>query len=118
MYECYQVLQPFKWRGWHYGPAGRHIKNEVDQESGEKVECDCDHFAGSIFVVEEGHPRKGWALSERKVRVSLGMRPPEYATDDEWVEADLTLKRLTQPPGELVGAATPPVQRKSKKNRR
>jgi len=112
MYETFRVIHPFRWRGWHYGP-GQHIAEVVDQSTGQPAACDCDFYGGDIWVVEEGHPRKAWALEQRKVRYELGLRPTKYATDDEWIAATPNLKRLTMPPPSATRANyTPPEQRR------
>lgn len=114
MYQAYRVLRPFRWRGWHFGPEGRHLAQEVNQDTGEPALCDCPDYAGHVFVVEEGHPRKGWALEQRKVRGDVTLRPSRYATDDDWIAATPDLERLTRPPEQSMAGATPPGHRRVK----
>ena len=51
--EAYRVLKPFQWRGWEFAPksksAGRPKAN----------------YAGDIWLVEAGHPRKVTMLENR-----------------------------------------------------
>jgi hypothetical protein len=111
MFECYKVLRPFKWRGWHYGPAGRHITQEKNPETGEPVECDCPFYAGHVWVVEEGHSRKESVLDNRKARADVTLLPDEFASYDAWIKSDPDLMKLTNPPASRMVTYTPPGQR-------
>lgn len=117
MFECYRVVRQFRWRGWHYGPEGRHITGSVGPETQEFEECDCPHYAGHIFVVEEAHPRKSFMIEQRRVRGDASLRPQQFATDDDWVAATPELSKLTSPPSDKPAPTyTPPQQRPAKAN--
>ncbi len=63
MYEVYRVVKPFRWGGWHYGP--RHVKASVNPETGEQEACACQEYAGDIWFILAGHPRKDAMLAQR-----------------------------------------------------
>ncbi len=105
MYEAYRVKKPFHWRGWHYGPT--HVKNSVDPVTGNLEECDCPYYAGDIWIVEAGHPRKEMMFFNGCIRRGNAELPPV----DELL-AKPEYKRLLTEPGiverELVTAGRGP----------
>ena len=75
MYEAYRVLKPFQWRGWSFAP-----RDTVEPEGNPKT------WAGDIWIVEAGHPRKETMLSNRFATGDAGLpsvdellKDPNYA---------------------------------------
>ena len=107
MNEAYRVRRPFRWRGWHYGPI--HTTNSVN-DLGQLEKCDCPFYAGDIWIVEAGHPRKEMMLATRAVIGDASL----LSVDDLLAKPEY--KRLLTEPGqavamqkrELVGAGRGP----------
>ena len=116
MYEAYRVLKPFDWRGWRYAPKDscKCGCEDCTEQAGTGCEacppglCNCacnipkEIYAGDIWFVESGHPRKETMLEHRKA-----------VYDDSIGDVETLLKkpiysRLLQQPGE-------PAPRRSRK---
>ena len=95
MYLAFRVLQPFRWRGWHYGP--QHVTRTVSPETGEPEACGCKEYAGDVFIVEAGHPRL-----DNKVMVRDIVSDAALPSGDDLVK-EPKYARLIRPP-ELVMA--------------
>ena len=95
MYLAFRVLQPFRWRGWHYGP--QHVNRSIDPMTGGPEFCGCREYAGDVFIVEAGHPRLDMKILIRDI-VSDAALP----SGDELVKEG-KFQRLLRPP-ELVTA--------------
>lgn len=109
-FETYRVRRPFQWDGWQYAPAGAcscGCSAERESKCSGQVGSDCvcahtschcacgvaaEQYAGDVWIVLEGHPRKEMMLGSR------------YAVSDGAIpSADLLLqnpeyKRLLKPP--------------------
>ena len=90
MYRVFRVLQPFRWRGWHYGP--QHVSRSVNPETGEPMPCDCGEYAGDVFIVEAGHPRLEGKLVTRDIVPDAAL-----PSADELAE-EPRFRRLLNPP--------------------
>ena len=87
-YEAYRVRRRFNWRGWIFAPdIGQCQCHDEGKEGcnafrgcmgvtasscgckGSVCRCDCgiprERYAGDIWLVEDGHPRKAAMLSSR-----------------------------------------------------
>ena len=122
--EAYRVVAPFGWNGWNFAPATPCVCvcDDSADSGAEKcakkpgASCPCkrgggchcvctinrDTFAGDIWLVEEGHPRKGAMLGQLG-----GVRLAIYdaalpAVDD--LAKQPQYKRLLRPPKVLVPA--------------
>lgn len=98
-FEVYRVRKPFRWRGWHFGPT--HTQNSVSPETGRMEPCNCGEYAGDIWLVESGHPRKEAMLTQRFV-----VGDASLPSADELLK-ETRFARLTSEPSEqreLVGA--------------
>lgn len=90
MYEAYRVRKKFSWRGWVYapnvgacqchdeGPQGCNAYGACTGVVGSSCgcknsvcRCDCgierERYAGDVWLVEAGHPRKDTMLAHRFV---------------------------------------------------
>ncbi len=93
-FEAYRVKKPFRWRGWHYGP--KHTTNSINLDTGQLEDCDCPFYAGDIWIVEAGHPRKETML---QVRTCVG--DASLPSIDELM-AKPEFKRLINEPGQGI----------------
>ncbi len=93
MYEVYRALKPFRWGGWHYGPT--HITASISPETGEREPCNCQEYAGDIWPILAGHPRKGAMLAQRFAVYDASIPPADELLKEE------RFKRLLSPPGEM-----------------
>jgi hypothetical protein len=66
-----------------------------------------------VWIIHEG--REGmieWALNQVRWVSSGTIRPLEFSSDDEWVDATPELFRLKEKPSSLDAPYTPPQQRR------
>lgn len=96
--EAYRVRKRFGWRGWIYAPnegpcqcghEGAQGCNAFSQCTGvvasscsckdSVCRCDCgilrERYAGDIWLVEEGHPRKAAMLASRFATYDASILP-------------------------------------------
>ena len=104
MFQAYRVLQPFWWRGWHYGPE--HIHASVNPETGKREPCNCPHYAGDVWIVEAGHPRKDSILFMRVATGDASLQPAEELLKEERFSRLLQEPNKTPKP-EPVGVGRP-----------
>ena len=99
MYETYRVIRQFQWNGFIYGPEGKckcpcdlntcSHKNGTGCESCQLINCECSctvneyNFAGSIWVVEAGHPRKDLMIGQRFVVGDASISPIDELLNEE-----------------------------------
>ena len=105
MYEVYRVLKSFRWRGWHYGP--RHTTGAVNPQTGKFDTCDCGEYAGDIWIVEAGHPRKDAMIAARQVTGDASLPPVDELLKEARFKRLLSEPSL-EPERELVGARRSP----------
>jgi len=83
MYEVYRVVKQFQWNGFVYGPEGTcgcdcsEIKCTNTHGTGcvycQRNPCKCGctvneyNYAGNIWIVNAGHPRKDMIIRSRLV---------------------------------------------------
>jgi len=117
-FETYRVRRSFQWDGWMYAPKGEcRCPCREDNTSGctgytasdcncrgSSCHCDCgikrEQYAGDIWIVLEGHPRKEAMLNTR-----FATGDPSIPSADELLEKD-EYKRLLDPyPGSQADVA-------------
>lgn len=109
--ESYRVRKPFNWDGWYFAPKGPNGECKCEcAENGfkctEQVGSDCpcantschcscgiqsDRYAGDIWFVMEGHPRKSTMLESR-----FATGDPSIGNTDELLKED-RYSRLLNP---------------------
>jgi hypothetical protein len=119
MYEVYRVRRMFGWDGWQYsrrGACGCGCSNCTGENgTGCKVcggsICHCEggcyipaeRFAGDVWLVPAGHPRKEIMLAQRLVVPDASIPAPKTDKNGDFTEPHY--QRLLQPPRALAGAA-------------
>ena len=119
MFEAYRVLKPFDWHGWGFAPKDACVCGEASGSSDcedctgivgsgckacppDACRCPChilpERYAGEIWIVEEGNPRKEGML-ERRYAVGDASLPPI----DELMK-DPKIARLTEFPSDKIMA--------------
>lgn len=127
MFAAYRVHKRFQWRGWEYAPQGQcecssHanpdgnacIENGCPGEVGtgcracppEACRCACNipsrTYAGDIWVVEEGHPRKDYMLASRFATYDDSLPPIDELMKDENISRLVRLPRESAPKRQQV----------------
>ena len=114
--ESYRVRRKFNWDGWMYAPEGQcrcgcPPESECTGETGSGCaqctntdRCSCsippNRYAGDIWLVMEGHPRKETMLATR-----FAVSDPSLAPADELIKEEKYNR--------LLSLWTPPVYQKS-----
>lgn len=105
MFEAYRVRAQFSWNGWIYAPAGQcqcvntHLDNDgfptgecrgmvgVGCTCSDATHCGCgikaNQYAGDIWIVEAGHPRKAMMLERFSSRRVPAVHDAGLPTADE-----------------------------------
>ncbi|MDD4984182.1 MAG: hypothetical protein PHQ43_00135 [Dehalococcoidales bacterium] len=83
MFEAYRVRKPFQWRGWSYAPKGQEPAGSPET------------FAGDIWIVEAGNPRKEAMLMQK-----FASGDASIPSIDELLKDEKYL-RLTEEPGRV-----------------
>ena len=138
-YERFRVLRAFDWQGWAYAPDGQGscdcqgylcgLGSQCKGEAGSGCECKnracrctCgiarERYAGNIWVVEDGHPRKAGMLTGRFACGDSAMPSIEDLLQDETysrlVEPFDAARERQEPRRELVGARGPGRPRRNR----
>ena len=122
MYEAYRVFKRFQWRGWEYAPEGRCqcstqanpdgnacVENGCKKKAGsgctacppEACRCACNipvaTYAGDIWPVEAGHPRKEHMLANRFATYDDSLPPIDELMKDEKISRLVKLPEASVP---------------------
>ena len=131
-YEVYRVRRQFGWNGWTYAPSGvcRCVQTHLDGDGfpdgscvghvgvgctcADAADCGCgipaDQYAGDIWLVEAGHPRKEFMVDRMIASNVKAVYDAGLPTADELLASGTGYERLLeqwQPGGHSVPRVPP-----------